>query len=688
MKKLFASSIIIWTLLFGGSFTACSQVTPTMKGNFLDIVTRSPWVDVRSYASINAAVTAIGSTHTTLVVANVQTLTASLTIPSTLSLEVLNGGSIVKASTYILTIKGPFEAGLYQVFSGFSAGDVTFGSGSVKEVYPEWWGAVSNNSSPAVMTKNVLAFISALKSMDYRIGDTHYWATNLKVDDGDWYINDGIALGSSKFFTGKISGNGRSSGIYQTNVTKPIFNFQLAYQPIIEKLFFYAGVSAIILNAKNTDMNTTTIRDCIFYNQTSFQIDAQSGFTSSLLNIERCDFSSATTMVSTYADYTKITNCWANASGDVPVFINNTGTMTITGLVGVPTNSSTNSCWIKNYAHVILWGNRFGSEDGRGRTVLEQRGSLSSATVIIKDNFCPTLDYAYKFYQFPENLTITGNYSYHDLGGAGCKGIWIAKDPSKTYMYRGRWEINEKQGLPFYLDGEGYVSSLAEIFAKKRDSEIQSVNAEVRYSDLKLSTLIIQGVIFTNKLTNVTEDTANYEFLGGPTVRRLSAKADNAYALLGRGADAYTQQCISPNVYTYVLDFMVVTTAPIQVRLVLTGTQKYFTLHNGLNILQVIEQPIENDRGGWQIEFSKIPNGAVIKCGRLRSFLGACQISTVNTIFHDLSSERKGSNGYLNYFKGDRVEYTNPASGGYLGEVITTSGANGTEVWRSYGPIS
>ena len=93
----------------------------------------------RNYASINAAVTAIGSTQTTLVVTETETLTASLIIPSTLRLVILKGGSIVKASTYTLTINGTFEAGLYQVFSGFDAGDVTFGSGSVKEVKEEWF---------------------------------------------------------------------------------------------------------------------------------------------------------------------------------------------------------------------------------------------------------------------------------------------------------------------------------------------------------------------------------------------------------------------------------------------------------------------------------------------------------------------------------------------------------------------
>jgi len=50
------------------------------------------------------------------------------------------GGIITKASTYTLAINGSFEAGPYQVFSGFASGDVTFGAGAVAKIYPEWWG--------------------------------------------------------------------------------------------------------------------------------------------------------------------------------------------------------------------------------------------------------------------------------------------------------------------------------------------------------------------------------------------------------------------------------------------------------------------------------------------------------------------------------------------------------------------
>jgi hypothetical protein len=67
-------------------------------------------------------------------------LATPITVPSNVQLQMSNSAVISKVlgSSATLTINGPFDAGLYQVFSGFSAGNVTFG-GAVKEVYPQWW---------------------------------------------------------------------------------------------------------------------------------------------------------------------------------------------------------------------------------------------------------------------------------------------------------------------------------------------------------------------------------------------------------------------------------------------------------------------------------------------------------------------------------------------------------------------
>jgi hypothetical protein len=63
----------------------------------------------------------------------------NLTIPSTINLLCDHGTILQVASGKTLTINGPFDAPLAQVFSG--AGSVAFGAGYVEEIYPQWWGA-------------------------------------------------------------------------------------------------------------------------------------------------------------------------------------------------------------------------------------------------------------------------------------------------------------------------------------------------------------------------------------------------------------------------------------------------------------------------------------------------------------------------------------------------------------------
>lgn len=105
------------------------------------------WINAARYASINAAVAAQGTNTVTLVVTSPMILTASLTVPSTISLLIINGGSIAKASTYTLTINGPLAAGPYEIFIGFSAGNVSFATLAAIRAVPQWWGALADSAT-------------------------------------------------------------------------------------------------------------------------------------------------------------------------------------------------------------------------------------------------------------------------------------------------------------------------------------------------------------------------------------------------------------------------------------------------------------------------------------------------------------------------------------------------------------
>lgn len=102
---------------------------------------------VSNYASFAAAVTAIGATVTTLYVNQAVTASTAITTPTTLHIVVIGSGSFTKSGSGTLTFNGPVEAPLKQVFSGFAAGDVTFGAGSIKSAYPQWWGAKGDGTT-------------------------------------------------------------------------------------------------------------------------------------------------------------------------------------------------------------------------------------------------------------------------------------------------------------------------------------------------------------------------------------------------------------------------------------------------------------------------------------------------------------------------------------------------------------
>jgi hypothetical protein len=111
---------------------------------------------------LDAAITAISTTETTLVIDSTATMSEAVTVPLTCKIKVEKGGSIDQ-STFALAINGPFECGNYPVFTG--TGVVSFGTTSVKEVFPEWWGA---NTTPGTtdMTAEIQDAVDSLSAGD------------------------------------------------------------------------------------------------------------------------------------------------------------------------------------------------------------------------------------------------------------------------------------------------------------------------------------------------------------------------------------------------------------------------------------------------------------------------------------------------------------------------------------------
>ena len=152
------------------------------------------------FASLSAVVTAIGNKQQELVITKSTTVSSSLTIPGNIKLVFKPNGSLLVDSGAILTINGNIQAEFYQVFSG--SGSVRFGQGSIKEIYPQWWGAKvdgATNDQPAIQ--------SALNSLpaqpnNYMGLPIDAYGGIVKLTKGTWKITTPILLQSYQWLVG------------------------------------------------------------------------------------------------------------------------------------------------------------------------------------------------------------------------------------------------------------------------------------------------------------------------------------------------------------------------------------------------------------------------------------------------------------------------------------------------------
>jgi hypothetical protein len=96
-------------------------------------------VNVAKYASFAAAVTAIGSTVTTLLISTSQTVSGNVTVPATLTLMFVGQGGLSVSTGVTVTINGAVQASSRAIFSGL--GSVVFGDGTMPTLNPDWWSA-------------------------------------------------------------------------------------------------------------------------------------------------------------------------------------------------------------------------------------------------------------------------------------------------------------------------------------------------------------------------------------------------------------------------------------------------------------------------------------------------------------------------------------------------------------------
>jgi hypothetical protein len=110
----------------------------------------------------NAVTAAINGT---LIVNTTISISSNTTVPSTVVLRVPNEGIFNIATGITLTINGCFEAGVYQVFNCTGTGAVVINAQFTGVGYPEWWGAVSDNTGASAANRTAInAAIVALQT--------------------------------------------------------------------------------------------------------------------------------------------------------------------------------------------------------------------------------------------------------------------------------------------------------------------------------------------------------------------------------------------------------------------------------------------------------------------------------------------------------------------------------------------
>ena len=100
-------------------------------------------LDLSWFARLRSAITWIAATNVSLRFSGTHVVDYSDTVPANINL-ISNSGILSINPGVILTINGPFEAGLYQVFDCVGTGGVVFGDGSIVEAYVEWFGGSGN----------------------------------------------------------------------------------------------------------------------------------------------------------------------------------------------------------------------------------------------------------------------------------------------------------------------------------------------------------------------------------------------------------------------------------------------------------------------------------------------------------------------------------------------------------------
>lgn len=255
---------------------------PTVSG-----VNSASFTTIGDYSGdLDAAITAISTTATTLYINSAATMSAAVTVPTTCKIVVLTGGSI-NQSTYALAINGDFEAPPKQVFTG--SGTVTFGL--ISEIVVEWMGNIDGTADDVQInlaigaaansqtikahasTYTCSSTITLSKACTFSIGTTAITST---AENAFTITSDDVSIVGINRMKSKIISSGVGThGIYTASATRDGITIRDLYFEGPSTVWVAQDrdyEDAIIFGAstKVGYISNVVIRDCYFYGYQTF----------------------------------------------------------------------------------------------------------------------------------------------------------------------------------------------------------------------------------------------------------------------------------------------------------------------------------------------------------------------------------------------------------------------------------
>jgi hypothetical protein len=358
------------------------------------------WVGDPNYGTgVQDAISRIGSANLTLhIPAGTYSIAANFTVPTNVHLKLEKGALFAIAAGVTLTINGPVDAGLYQIFSCTGTGKVVFGPNTVHEVYPEWW---TNNTVPG--TTDMTSAIQA--GMNSAPVFTGKYAITITFSPGLYYCAGTVSLKTglqSCSYTLKAVSPGmtRITGNATNNFLEgpfPSLQTDNLESLTVSDLFFSNFKKVIDLYGAGTwggyaVGNDVLISKCFFYANKDICVHYGKQYTGAV--VEKCTFQNNTksgiVFQGTGTESAKVRDCefFGNKDWDIivenvnegPIWIKNNSFLNndASSPGNILFRASTTS--VEVGANIIISDNKFGPESRINGSVMISLGEAAAGS--------------------------------------------------------------------------------------------------------------------------------------------------------------------------------------------------------------------------------------------------------------------------------------------------------------------